>query len=83
MTIASEVNALTDDQALLLQWVNVTLEAGIYRDRPKMAELLAITVYTLLQAVPPGNLHDQLDMALLDLRLAIRGMRDALDRRTH
>lgn len=83
MTITAEVNALSDDQALLIQWVRITLEEGLYRDRPKMAELLAITLYTLVQAIPPSNLRNNLDISLRDLRITIRGMRDALDRRTH
>ena len=43
----------------------------------------AITAYTLIQVIPAGELRSQLDIALTELRITIRGMRDALDRRTH
>lgn len=83
MRMTADVYNLTDDQALLLQWVNTALETGVYREWPKMAELMAITVYTLIQAIPPGDLRSQLDLILIDLRINIRQMRDLLERRTH
>lgn len=83
MNVAAEVNALTDDQHLLLQWVNTALDTGVYREWPKMAELLAITVYTLIQSIPPGELRSQLDVTLSDIRITIRQMRETLERRTH
>ena len=83
MTISFDVAELSDDQALLLQWVNTALETGVYREWPKMAELMAITVYTLIQAIPPGELRSQLDVILTEMRINIREMRDLLERRTH
>lgn len=83
MDINADVNALTDDQALLLQWVNTCLETGVYREWPRMAELMAITLYTLVQAIEPGPLRRQLDTILTDLRVTIREMQTLLERRTH
>ncbi|WP_223518228.1 hypothetical protein [Pseudomonas sp. BF-R-21] len=83
MNIDTGVNTLTDDQALLLQWVNTCLETGVYREWPRMAELMAITLYTLIQAIDQGPLRRQLDLILTDLRVTIREMQTLLERRTH
>lgn len=83
MTTITDVADLSDDHALLLQWVNITLETEAYREWPRTAELMAITVYTLIQAIPPGDLRNQLDLVLTELRINIREMRDLLERRTH
>lgn len=83
MNIDTGVNILSDDQALLLQWVNTCLETGVYREWPRMAELMAITLYTLIQAIDQGPLRRQLDLILTDLRVTIREMQTLLERRTH
>lgn len=83
MNIDTGVNVLTDDQALLLQWVNTCLETNVYREWPRMAELMAITLYTLIQAIEKGPLRSQLDLILTDLRVTIREMQTLLERRTH
>lgn len=83
MTAAAEVHALTDDQALLLQWVNITLDSGIYRNMPRLAELCAITLHVLGDSVEPGPLRTELDRVLSDVRGTIREMNEALERRTH
>lgn len=83
MNIDTGVNTLTDDQALLLQWVNTCLETSVYREWPRMAELMAITLYTLIQGIEKGPLRSQLDLILTDLRVTIREMQTLLERRTH
>jgi len=82
MTTA-EVHSLTDDQALLLQWVNITLGHGLYRDRPQLAELVAFTLHQLADALEPGPLRAELDRVLVDVSGTIRAMNEVLERRTH
>lgn len=83
MTAIEDIDALSDDQALLLQWVNTILDTGVYREYPRMAELIAMTIYQLTQEIPPGDLRRQVDLILVDLRGTIRTMRELLERRTH
>lgn len=81
--LLNQVDELTDDQALLLHWVNMTLETEAYREYPALAEVVALTVSRLASLLTPGPLRDQLGVILGQLQQNIRDLRTLMERRTH